>query len=140
MKFTEAFESLGYNVESPRQDWSAVSEHGVCITIWQKEMAWDHGVPYLDSRIHGNPHQEWAAKPGNHKRIRHLSQAMQNFNGKVDVVIVNGTPGQSYEDAHPWVASERKAYWQIEFFDPETGHFVARAKKAITENSPKGPE
>lgn len=38
MQFVEAFEHLGYNVEAPRQDWSAEKEDGICISLWKKEM------------------------------------------------------------------------------------------------------
>lgn len=138
MKFTEAFESLGYTVEIPRQDWSAISEAGVCITIWRSEMAWDQGLLWLDTRLHAGPHEDWRGKPGNMKRKKHLLEAVNKFGGKVDVVIVNGTPGQGYEDAHPWKESERQAHWQIESLDFETGHFSARVKRTSTTASPRG--
>lgn len=140
MKFTEAFKSLGYIVESPRQDWSAISPHGVCLAIWQKEMAWDQGFPRLDTKLHAGPYNTWKSKPGNLKRKKHLAEAMRKFGGKIDIVIINGAPGESYGEAHPWRKSERRAHWQIESFDQNTGHFTARVREASGETSSESLE
>ena len=128
MKFTEAFKSLGYNLEVPRQDWSAESEHGVCITIWKQEMRTRNGAPWFDSKSHGGPLEEWIKKPGNTKRKRHLSKALLNSAAAVDVVILDGTPGEGYGDAHPWVSAQRGASWYVTSFEPDTGHFSVEAK------------
>ena len=140
MKFTGAFEALGYVVESPRQDWSAISPTGVCITLWQKELRSDQGLPWFDTREHGDPYDVWKDKPGNNKRKKHLQEALSKFGGKVDVIIVNGLPGQGYGDAHPWFESDRKAYWHVDFFDSETGHLAVRVRKTSLDTSKEGQE
>lgn len=127
MKYVEAFNALGYNVENPRQDWSAEKADGVCITIWQKEGSVANGLPYLDLwELHpeaGN----WVDKSGHKKRTTHLKRAVAEFGGRVDVILVSGDPREgSYKNAAPWLIHERKGrHWHISKFDPETGFFRA---------------
>ncbi|MCL6741574.1 hypothetical protein LZ518_10565 [Sphingomonas sp. RB56-2] len=126
MKFGEAFNELGYELEVPRQDWSAEKPDGICISLWTKEMGVRNGLMWMNTRIHADPPAKWASKPGNQKRIRHLERAKQEFGGKVDVVIVSGIPGQGYGSAQPWIVEGARAgtYWQITEFDAaDLGHF-----------------
>lgn len=128
MQFTEAFERLGYSVEAQRQDWSAENERGVCISLWQKEMGVRDGLLWMSTRVHADPLEGWEGKPGNRKRIRHLRRALDEFGGRVDVVIVSGEPGVSYGTAQPWVAEGARAgtHWHISDLDEGTGHFEVR--------------
>lgn len=125
MQFVEAFEHLGYKVGAPRQDWSAEKAHGVCISLWRKEMGTRDGLLWMNTSVHADPIENWGSKPGNMKRIRHLRRALTEFGGRVDAVIVSGDPGVSYGTAQPWVAEEGRAgtYWKVTEFDVETGHF-----------------
>ena len=64
MQFVEAFEHLGYNVEAPRQDWSAEKEDGICISLWKKEMRTRDGLMWVNTSVHADPdreleHQAW---------------------------------------------------------------------------------
>ena len=128
MQFVEAFERLGYAVEAPRQDWTAEKPDGVCISLWRKEMGADQGLMWMDTRVHADPLENWRNKYGNRKRIRHLLRALDEFDGRVDVVIVSGEPGVSYGTAQPWLAegSRTATYWQVKSLDTETGHFEVR--------------
>jgi hypothetical protein len=85
------------------------------------------GLPRMSTRIHADPVDGWKDKPGNSKRIRHLRRALDEFNGRVDVVIVSGKPGESYGTAQPWLAVGARAgtHWIISDFEEETGHFEA---------------
>jgi hypothetical protein len=125
MQFTEAFERLGYSVEAQRQDWSAENQQGVCISLWQKEMGVRDGRLWMSTRVHADPLEGWESKPGNRKRIRHLRRALDEFGGRVDVVIVSGEPGVSYGTAQPWIAEGARAgtHWHISDLDDATGHF-----------------
>jgi hypothetical protein len=124
--YTEAFRKLGYKLDSPRQDWSAEKSDGVCVTIWQKERLVKDGRPYLDLWERAPNGGEWTRLPGHSKRTRHLTRAVSDLGGRVDVIFVSGTPGQSYEDASPWMPPERKgAFWAITDFDVATGFFRA---------------
>ena len=125
MQFTEAFERLGYSVEAQRQDWSAENDQGVCISLWQKEMEVRDGLLWMSTRVHADPLEGWENKPGNRKRIRHLRRALDEFGGRVDVVIVSGDPGVSYGTAQPWIAEGARAgtHWHISDLDDATGHF-----------------
>lgn len=125
MQFTEAFERLGYSVEAQRQDWSAENEHGVCISLWRQEMGIRDGLLWMNTRVHADPLGGWKDKPGNRKRIRHLKRALEQFGGRVDVVIVSGKPGVSYGTAQPWLADGARAgtHWQVTELDEDTGHF-----------------
>jgi hypothetical protein len=130
MKFVEAFNAQGYDVPAPRQDWSAEKSDGVCLTLWSKETDWTNLV--MDTRVHGGPHEGWVNKPGNRKRTLHARRAINEFGGWVDVVKIDGTPGQSYGSASPWLPQDRKNLrWRITFLDDLTGHFKIEAQEAV---------
>jgi hypothetical protein len=135
MQFVEAFEALGYAVHAPRQDWSAEKPDGICISLWRKEMGTRDGLLWMNTRVHADPIENWGSKPGNQKRIQHLRRAIDNFAGKVDVVIVSGTPGISYGTAQPWKAegSRSGTHWQITDFDEATGHFEVQLRRGVRE-------
>ena len=126
MKFTHAFAALGYELASPRTDWSAERENGVCLSLWSREIRWGRGEGAFDTRHDAMPIDTWNHKPGFKKRLRHIQRAVDELDGRIDVVMVSGQPGHGYEDADPWKPELRKAAWIIEYFEPETGHFVAR--------------
>lgn len=130
MNFSSAFASLGYVLKAPRTDWSAENDTGVCLSLWAKEITF-HGVSCsFDTREKTNPIETWNCKPGFRRRQAHLRRAVET-GGRIDVVIVSGTPGGSYEDAHPWKPEQRKSMaWFVTAFDPETGHFSAETKPA----------
>ena len=132
MQFVEAFEHLGYRVEAPRQDWSAEKDDGICISLWKKEMGTRDGLPLMNTLTHADPIENWGNKPGNGKRIRHLRRAVEEFEGRVDVVIVSGEPGASEGTAQPWGATDGRAgtYWQVTELDTGTGHFEVVLIKA----------
>jgi hypothetical protein len=79
----------------------------------------------MNTQTHADPIEKWKSKPGNQKRIRHLRRAVNEFGGRVDVIIVSGTPGESYGTAQPWVAQGARAgtRWQVTSLDDATGHF-----------------
>lgn len=135
MQFVEAFEALGYVVQAPRQDWSAEKADGICISLWRKEMGTRDGLLWMNTHTHADPIENWGNKPGNQKRIQHLGRAIADFAGKVDVVIVSGTPGVSYGTAQPWKAEGSRAgtYWQITDFDAQTGHFEVQLRRCAHE-------
>ena len=127
MQYGEAFAKLGYRLDAPRLDWSAENSTGVCITLWRSEIDWKSLV--MDSRIHANPIEEWRSLPGNSKRIKHARRAQQDFEGKVDVIVVDGTPGQGVTKATPWVPSDRKGLiWRVTHLDELDGHIRLEAK------------
>ena len=125
MKYTEAFAALGYRLVDIRRDWSAENSEGVCISLWKKEMGQRDGLPFMNTRIHADPPANWQAKVGNRKRIGHLRRAVDQHDGRVDVVIVSGEPGVSYGTAQPWIAEGQRAgtWWQVTEFDEATGDF-----------------
>jgi hypothetical protein len=124
-QFVEAFKMLGYEVEAPRQDWTAEKADGVCISLWRREMGTREGLLWMNTRVHADPLEGWHDKPGNRKRIRHLRRAVNELGGRVDVVIVSGEPGVNYGTAQPWLAVGGRAgtYWEVTEFEEETGHF-----------------
>lgn len=131
MSYVEAFKRLGYDIEVPRQDWTAEKCDGVCISLWRKEMGTRDGLLWMDTHEHADPIENWGNKPGNHKRIRHLKRALAELGGKVDVVIVSGEPGVGYGTAQPWIAEGARAgtFWQVSSFDAETGHFTVELRR-----------
>ncbi len=126
MKYVEAFNALGYQVDAPRADWSAEKADGICITIWNKEKNVSDGLPYLDLWELHPEGGDFTKKPGHKKRTKHLQRAKSEFDGRVDVIFVSGDPLKgSYENASPWFPQERKKHWHISKFCPETGFFRA---------------
>ncbi len=131
MKFTEAFQALGYELAVPRQDWSASNETGVCISMWKVELANTDGKPWLDTKIHCGDIEIWKSKSGAVKRKAHLQQAIGLFDSYIDVVIVSGVPDEGYGDAAPWIPEKRQGFrWRIVNFDENTGHFSAKIVEA----------
>lgn len=129
MNYTEAFRHLGYDVEVPRQDWSAEKADGICISLWKREIRFTPAPPCIDTRKDSGPLEVWQHKPGNRKRILHLTKARDAYSGWIDVVVVDGIPGESYGDANPWMPEGRIRHrWKLDDFDPNTGHFHASAK------------
>lgn len=131
MQFVEAFEALGYSVKVPRQDWSAEKPDGVCISLWKNEMGTRDGMLWMNTRHHADPLENWGTKAGNRKRIAHLRRALDEFDGVVDVVIVSGRPGESYESAQPWIAEGGRTgtYWQVTELEEATGHFEVELRR-----------
>lgn len=125
MKFTDAFSRLGYHLPVPRTDWSAENETGICLSLWRSEIDWKSLS--TDTRIHAGPPDTWNPA-GNNKRRRHLAAALERYGGWVDVVIVDGIPGEGVDNATPWNPRERRGLrWQVYDFEPGVGHFAARA-------------
>lgn len=125
MRYSEAFNRLGYKLDIPRLDWSAANETGVCISLWRSEMDWKNLS--FDTHVNAGPLSTWNPA-GNNKRKRHLAEALAKHDGWIDVVIVDGIPGQGVDKATPWLPKERKGLrWRVFEFDPEVGHFVTRA-------------
>ncbi len=125
MNYTETFSFLGYSLESIRADWSAEKSDGVCITIRNAQIVPKSYPPRIDLwQLHPDG-GEFVNKPGYIKRTRHLSRAVSDFGGKVDVILVDGDLEEPYKDAHPWDCEKRKASWMISKFDPESGYFCA---------------
>jgi hypothetical protein len=83
---------------------------------------------WMNRRVHADDLDGWRDKPGNRKRIRHLKRALDEFGGRVDVVIVSGKPGVSYGTAQPWLAdgSRGATHWEVGDFDENSGHFEAK--------------
>lgn len=128
MQFAAAFQALGYQLDNQRQDWSAEKHDGVCISLWSKEIDWTTMV--MDTRLHAKDYIIWGHKPGNRKRSLHARRALDEFDGWVDVVKIDGIPGEGYGTASPWSATERKGLsWQITFLEDESGHFRLEAKE-----------
>lgn len=132
MQFGEAFETLGYALVAPRLDWSAEKDDGVCLSLWRREMGFRDGLPWMNTRVHAGPIEEWLDKSGNTKRIAHLRRARDEFEGRVDVVIVSGEPGGGYGTAQPWLAEGQRAgtYWKVTDFEEATGHFEVCLQRA----------
>ena len=127
MQYAEAFDALGYKLISVRNDWTASKPGGVCVTIWKRELDWEEMS--MDSRVRGGPISNWGHKAGNKRRIEHAALALREFNGWVDAILISGKPGVSYEDAQPWLPSQKGGRrWRVVFLDEETGHIRLEAQ------------
>jgi hypothetical protein len=128
MQFVEAFKALGYELGNQRQDWSSAKADGICLSLWTKETDWAALV--MDTRIHAGDHSLWAGKAGNKKRIEHARRALNEFDGWVDVVKIDGDPGVGYGTASPWLVAERKNMrWRLVYLDDVSGHLRLEAQE-----------
>ena len=121
MQYVKAFNVLGFDVPSPRKDWSAEKDDGICITLWKSEVEWTPPPPRFDLWGIATPGEaDWEALAGHKKRTGHLARAVLEFDGWVD----------AYENADPWIPAQRVNHrWRITKFDEATGYFSAIAKK-----------
>jgi hypothetical protein len=73
-------------------DWSANKDDGVCISLWGSETPYDRENKrrWIDTRIHADPSGIWMTKRQNKLRIEHLKMALEEFEGRVDVVLIDG--------------------------------------------------
>jgi len=126
VQFVEAFNKLGYDVHNPRQTWSAENNDGVCITIWQKELKREDGRPYLDLwEMYPKGGESWEDKSEHEKRTERLVRAMDEFGGRVDVILLSGEVGKSYGNADPWDVNKRPGHWRVSKLCRRTGYFRA---------------
>lgn len=131
MGFKEAFKKLGYELKTWRTDWSAEHNTGVCLSLWKKET--DYKRLLMDTREHAGELEVWRKKAGNAKRIRHAAKAIEQFGGWVDVVTIDGNPGEGYENAHPWIVAERHSKrWRVTYLDKSTGHLRLEAQDWVS--------
>lgn len=131
MQYVEAFNSLGYDVPNPRQDWSAEKTSGICITLWKAEVDWTPAPPRMDLWDRAAPGTtQWETLPGHKKRTVHLDRAVSEFDGWLDVIVVTGVPGEGYKNADPWLPEQRAYHrWRVNKFDKATGWFSVAAEK-----------
>lgn len=117
MGFKDAFEALGYTLSNHQTDWSAENADGVCITLWRCDLELSsEKLPFYDMRFE-RPLPEWTEKIGHRKRRSHLARAVDEFGGRVDVVLLHGPSGGPQTGADPWIKEERGKGWHITRFD-----------------------
>jgi len=99
------------------------SETGVCIILWRTEIDWKNRK--FDTREDAGPTETWNIAGAN-QRKRDLVVAMGEFEGWIDVVVVDGIPGEGVDNATPWAPNERQGLrWRLTEFDETSGHFRA---------------
>ncbi len=129
MGFVESFNALGYSLPNNQGWWSAEREDGVCITLWQEELtAGPDGLPVMLAERFGPPEEGWVKNPANGRRMKHLKRALEEFDGYVDAVIIQGRPSGagSVKEGDPWTRPGSK--WQVTRI-LEDGRFEARLRK-----------
>jgi hypothetical protein len=128
MRLKEAFRKLGYELRAPRSDWTATNNSGVCISLWGSETPFDkeNNRRWIDTEIHANPDLKWQGKAGNKLRIKHLSEAIDKYKGRVHVVLIDGKPGPVGNRADIWDENSCGSFWQVTCLNPITGHFKAQ--------------
>lgn len=133
--YARSFEVLGYKLKAARNQWSASSETGVCLSLWSKEMRSENDLLELDTRLDCGPIEDWPLA-GKVKRSEHLKLAVGEFDRWIDVVIRQGGPEDESVPTAPWIVSKRKNYkWRLCEFDPTTGHFSAKIEEFIDKSS-----
>jgi hypothetical protein len=121
-----AFQTLGYKLPNVRTYWSAESETGICLTLWDALRDPNFDRKRFDSKKNGRSIIHWGHKQGNTFRKRHIQQAIGKFNSWVDVVLLfEGTSKSRRVDrAEPWCLPEHQGRWRVTCFEANTGHFA----------------
>ena len=127
--FTEAFRAAGYELSSPRSQWSAIRADGkaVVVTVWTDEIIKSKEPWEVDLR--GHPRLSiWKDKPGNAIRKRHVRYALDHCGGSFDIILckaVDPTKNtRTVEWARPW--KERRGVILPDEFDETTGEYRLR--------------
>jgi hypothetical protein len=121
-----AYESVGYTLLREGQmkpHWSAEKPDGICISLWASELK---GKTKLDTLIDSDVSK--CDSKLNRIRIEHLKRAKQSYHGLVDVIILNGIPGNSKPKP-----DDRK--WKVTFLDEVTGDFAVEVVQEVPENA-----
>ena len=124
MSRKKALEALGYEVKNDRANfWSVENETGVCITIWEDELRPNATDPRsFDLSELYTERQPFEDKKPHTDRIEHLKRARDQFNSRVDVVIIkakkptpkSGQNGREIKTARPWIPEKNAgAFWKI---------------------------
>lgn len=114
MRYTAAFNSLGYEIRSPRNQVSSEKTDGVAISV-RREEHMTHAPQSnirksFDTREVPGWEQLRMHLPGNNWRKNHLQKAIDEFDGRVDVILWDGK------------RAEVAGRWTIAYFDAQTGH------------------
>ncbi len=118
----EALKKLGYSPNS-NYDWFAQDSDGVCLILWRDEIVWQPQPARLDTRTLANT-SDWRSDPKSFQRIEALEKAIQQFSGRLDVVVRNGNPVENDGSAFPWDIKIRKHMWHCAETFPETNDFI----------------
>ncbi len=136
MSRKKALEALGYEVKNDRANfWSVENETGVCITIWEDELRPNATDPRsFDLWELHTERQPFEDQEPHRDRIEHLKRAEDEFDSRVDVVIIkaktptpkSGQTGREIKTARPWIPKKNAgAFWKIRRFCPKRGFFRA---------------
>ena len=124
--FTDAFKAAGYELSSPRTQWSAIRSDGsaVVLTVWSDEIDKSTDPWQIDLRNH--PRLDvWKSKPGNAIRKKHVRHALDHCGGQVDLILCKAVDPKAntrtVEWARPW--TERVGIIKSDEFDQSTGEF-----------------
>lgn len=110
----EAYSRLGYELQRQgqmRPFWSAEKADGICISLWKSELG---DKNHLDTTKQSDISK--CDPVFNLARVKHLKIAQTKFNGKLDVIILHGVPGNSKP-----VPDLRK--WTLKSLNEVTGDF-----------------
>jgi hypothetical protein len=134
--FKGAYDKLGYyNVKNRRKDWTAEKYKGeytgVCLTLWEVELKGkEPELRSLDTRDLSPPLEDCNGKPGFRKRICHIKRAIREFDGVVDIIIIDSNPKEEWgvkrkrKLSYPCLNKDRR--WRVTYFESDTGHFVVK--------------
>ncbi len=127
--FTDAFRAAGYDLSSPRSQWSAIRPDGkaVAVTVWADEI--DKSKDPWEVDLRGHPKLSiWQDKPGNAMRRRHVLHALENCGGKFDLILCKAVDPskntRTVEWSRPW--KERFGVILPEEFNQKTGEYRLR--------------
>lgn len=127
--FTEAFRVAGYELSSPRSQWSAIRADGkaVALTVWTDEI--DKSTDPWQIELRGHPKLSiWMVKPGNSIRKRHVRHALDHCDGHVDLILCKAVnpnkDTRTVEWARPW--KERRGLIMPDEFNEMTGEYRLR--------------
>jgi hypothetical protein len=127
--FSDAFRAAGYELSSPRSQWSAIREDGkaVALTVWTDEI--DKTTDPWQIELRGHPKLSvWQGKPGNAIRRKHVRHGLDHCGGQFDLILCKAVDPakdtRSVEWARPW--PERRGVILSGEFVEATGEYRLR--------------
>jgi hypothetical protein len=108
-----AFRELGYELPNPYA-WSVKCDKGVCLALWGGEISWSGHDSMFDTRVHAGK-TDWRSDPKAEMRLAHLRDTWSKWNGRVDLVVREGTPNANNGTAQAWKPIGKRAgtYWRL---------------------------
>ena len=123
MNKKEAFAAFGVVQVNERWSWSGISSDRktLVLTLWSDQYQFDKKTKKNEWSTFGCDNEKWIDDAGNSHRIRDISYAVENLDGRFRGIRVVPEGKQLPERVISSVNPIMHLEWQITDFDPHTG-------------------